>query len=183
MNKTTKVLAGLGFGAITTLALAAGMLKPTVKLTALATLVSIPVIGVANEIIQSRADKRVKALEDKLGIAQQDSHKLAAAIADNNQLTQYLVSLKNELSQLQSAVVALKTENHTLQETNKVIYGQAELLSEENKELSEQIVEYEETYCTFDCCFVGEIPRCCLFPINETTIVLLEIDSFPSHHS
>jgi len=146
MNKTTKILSGLGFGTITTLALATGMLKPTVKLVALSTLVSIPMIGVANEIIQSKADKRVKALEDKLGIAQQDSRKLEASIADNNQLTQYLASLKNELSQLQNLVTSLKAENLTLQEYKKHLSNITEGLSSENQELTEQIAHYEETY-------------------------------------
>ncbi|NEQ65378.1 MAG: hypothetical protein F6K21_07755 [Symploca sp. SIO2D2] len=146
MKNHTKVLAGLGFGAVATLALATGILKPTVKLTALATLISVPVIGIANEVIQSRADKKVKGLEDKLGIAQQDSRKLASATADNERLSQHLASLKTELSQLQSAVVTLKNENHTLQETNKLIYRLSEELKSENQELSEQIAHYEETY-------------------------------------
>ena len=146
MKGTTKVLSALGFGAVATIALATGMLKPTVKLVALSSLVSVPIIGVANEIIQSSAEKKIKALENKLGIAQQDSHKLAAATADNNQLSQYIASLKTELSQIQNQVVSLKEENHTLQESNKVLYGLSEKLKSEKLELTEQLVEYEETY-------------------------------------
>ena len=146
MKQRTKVLAGLGFGTITTLALATGILKPTVKLTALATLVSIPVIGVANEIIQSRADEKIKKLEDKLGIAQRDSHKLTAATADNDRLSRYLASLKIELSQLQSFVASLKAENSRLKESQQFQSVQLEVSLKEKEMLTEQIAHYEETY-------------------------------------
>ena len=146
MKNHTKVLAGLGFGAIASLALATGILKPTVKLTALATLVSVPIIGVANEIIQSKADRKIKVLEDKLGIAQRDSHKLTAATSDNDRLSQYLVSLKTELSQLQNSVVSLKYENAGLKESQQFLSAQLAVLKGEKKALTEQIVEYEETY-------------------------------------
>ena len=146
MKNHTKVLAGLGVGAITTLVLATGMLKPTVKLTALATLISVPIIGVANELIQSRADKKIKALESKVTLAQKDTQQLAITISDNDKLSQHLVSLKSELSQIQSQVVSLKSENHKLEESCKLIYGLSEKLKSENQELSEQIAHYEETY-------------------------------------
>ena len=146
MNNTTKILSGLGFGTIATLVLATGVLKPTVKLVALSTLVSVPVIGVANEVIQSRADKRVKVLEDKLGIAQQDSHKLAAATADNDRLSLYQASLKSELSQLQDLVASLKAENTNLKESQQLQLAQLQVLRGEKEKLTEQIVGYEETY-------------------------------------
>lgn len=146
MKNRTKVLAGLGFGTVATLALTTGILKPTVKLVALSTLISVPIIGVANEIIQSRADEKTKKLEVKLGIAMKDTHKLAAATADVERLSQYLVSLKTELSQLQSALASQKSYNLTLLESHKVLSGQAELLKSENRELSEQVAHYEETY-------------------------------------
>ena len=146
MNNTTKILSGLGFGAITTLVLATGMLKPTVKLTALATLVSVPVIGVVNEIIQSRAEKRIKALRNELFIAQQDSHRLQAVSADNNRLSQHLVSLKVELSQLQDKVSSLKSLNSNLKESQQLQSAQLQVERREKTELTEQITGYEESY-------------------------------------
>ena len=146
MNKTTKILSGLGFGTIATLVLATGILKPTVKLTALATLVSVPVIVVANEIIQSRADLKIKVLEQKLGIAQQDSHKLAAVTADHDRLSQYLASLKTELSQLQAFFTSLKSENTNLKESQQFQLTQLKALRKNENLLVEQIVAYEETY-------------------------------------
>ena len=146
MNKTITILSVLGSGAIGYLVFSTGLIKPTVKLVALSTLVSVPVIGVANELIQSRADKRVKALEDKLGMAQQDSHKLAAATADNDRLSQYQASLKSELSQLQNFVASLKEENSKLKESQQFQSAQLEAYQKQKELLTEQIVGYEETY-------------------------------------
>ena len=146
MNNTTKILSGLGFGTVATLVLATGILKPTVKLVALSTLVSVPVIGVVNEIIQSRASKRIKALRKELSIAQQDSHRLQAVSADNNRLSQHLVNLKVELSQLQDIVSSLKSENSSLKESQQLQLAQLQVLRLELEKLTEQIAHYEETY-------------------------------------
>ena len=139
-------IGGLGFGAIVSLALTTGAFKPTVKVVALSTLVSVPVIGVANEIIQSQADKKIKVVQDKLAVAQKDSQGLLAAISDNDRLSQYLASLKSELSQLQSLVRVLKSENITLQESQQFQLAQVEALEKNDLLLSEQIAHYEETY-------------------------------------
>ncbi|NEQ66145.1 MAG: hypothetical protein F6K21_11695 [Symploca sp. SIO2D2] len=146
MNRTTKILSGLGFGAITTLALATGILKPTVKLVALSSLVCVPVIGVSHWVIQDKANEKIKAIQDKLDLAKKDTQKLAAATADNERLSQYLVSLKNELSQLQNFVTSLKSENSRLKESQQLQSAQIEVYQKEKKMLNEQIVEYEETY-------------------------------------
>ncbi|NES24151.1 MAG: hypothetical protein F6K41_35875 [Symploca sp. SIO3E6] len=146
MNRTTKILSGLGFGAITTLALATGILKPTVKLVALSSLVCVPVIGISHWIIQDKANEKIKAIQDKLDLAKKDSQKLAAATADNERLSEYLVSLKNELSQLQNFVTSLKSENSRLKESQQLQSAQIEVYQKEKKMLNEQIVEYEETY-------------------------------------
>ncbi|NER47576.1 MAG: hypothetical protein F6J92_12900 [Symploca sp. SIO1A3] len=146
MKQHTKVLAGLGFGAITTLVLTTGMLKPTVKLIALSSLVCVPIIGVSHWVIQDKANEKIKAMQNSLDLAKQDSQKLAGATADNERLSQYLASLKNELSQLQNLVTSLKSENSRLKESQQLQSAQIEVYQKEKKMLNEQIVEYEETY-------------------------------------
>ncbi|NEP61857.1 MAG: hypothetical protein F6K31_33715 [Symploca sp. SIO2G7] len=146
MKQHTKVLAGIGLGAITTLALATGILKPTVKLVALSSLVCVPVIGVSHWVIQDKANEKIKAIQDKLDLAKKDTQKLAVATADNSKLSESLVSLKNELSQLQDKVSSLKSENSNLKESQQLQSAQLQVERREKTELTEQIAGYEESY-------------------------------------
>ncbi|NES00806.1 MAG: hypothetical protein F6J86_44725, partial [Symploca sp. SIO1B1] len=140
------IIGGLTGFSLTVLALKTGLLKPTIKLVALSSLGAIPVTVISSEFIHRKANQKVKQLDNKLGLANSELKKLQNVQTDNSKLSKCLAKLKTELSRVENLLSSLKTENCNLKESLQFTQAQLAVSSSQQAKLSEQVIEYEESY-------------------------------------
>ncbi|NEQ65525.1 MAG: hypothetical protein F6K21_08500 [Symploca sp. SIO2D2] len=140
------IIGGLTGFSLTVLALKTGLLKPTIKLVALSSLGAIPVTVISSEFIHRKANHQVKQLDNKLGLANSELKKLQNVQTDNSKLSKCLAKLKTELSRVENLLSSLKTENCNLKESLQFTQAQLAVSSSQQAKLSEQVIEYEESY-------------------------------------
>ncbi|NER95479.1 MAG: hypothetical protein F6J86_16840, partial [Symploca sp. SIO1B1] len=145
MRKQIIIGGSTAFG-ISALLLATGLLKPTVKLVALSSLGIIPVSIIVSENIHRKANQKVLQLEKTLGDARTSREQLENVQDDNVRLSQSLTELKTELSRVQNSLSTVKTLNCNLKDSLQFTQAQLAVSSSQQAKLSEQVIEYEESY-------------------------------------
>ena len=140
------IIGGLTGFSLTVLALTTGLLKPTIKLVALSSLGIIPVGIIVSENIHRKANQKVLSLEKTLSDARASLKQLENVQDDNGRLSQGIAELKTELSRVQSSLYKVKTENCNLKESLQFTQAQLAVSSSQQAKLSEQVIEYEESY-------------------------------------
>ncbi|NER46967.1 MAG: hypothetical protein F6J92_09755 [Symploca sp. SIO1A3] len=145
MRKQIIIGGSTAFG-ISALLLATGLFKPTVKLVALSSLGIIPVSIIVSENIHRKANQKVLSLEKTLGDARASLKQLENVQDDNSRLSIGIVELKTELSRVEKSLSSLKTENCNLKESLQFTQAQLTVSSSQQAKLSEQVIEYEESY-------------------------------------
>ncbi|NER99847.1 MAG: hypothetical protein F6J86_39595, partial [Symploca sp. SIO1B1] len=145
MRKQIIIGGSTAFG-ISALLLVTGLLKPTVKLVALSSLGIIPVSIIVSENIHRKANQKVLSLEKALGGARASREQLENVQDDNTRLSIGIAELKTELSRVKNSLSSLKTENCNLKESLQFTQAQLAVSSSQQAKLSEQVIEYEESY-------------------------------------
>ena len=140
------IIGGLTGFSLTVLALTTGLLKPTVKLVVLSSLGIIPVSIIVSENIHRKANQKVLSLEKTLSDARASLKQLENVQDDNSRLSIGIVELKTELSRVEKSLSSLKTENCNLKESLQFTQAQLAVSSSQQAKLSEQVIEYEESY-------------------------------------
>ncbi|NEP63464.1 MAG: hypothetical protein F6K31_42295 [Symploca sp. SIO2G7] len=140
------IIGGLAGFSLTVLALTTGLLKPTIKLVALSSLGIIPVSIIASENIHRKANQKVLSLEKTLGDARVSREQLENVQDDNSRLSIGIAELKTELSRVQNSLSTVKTLNCNLKESLQLAQAQLAVSSSQQAKLSEQVIEYEESY-------------------------------------
>ena len=140
------IIGGLTGLSLTVLALTTGLLKPTIKLVALSSLGIIPVSIIVSENIHRKANQKVLSLEKTLGDARASLKQLENVQDDNGRLSIGIAELKTELSKVQNSLSTVKTENCNLKESLQITKAKLTVSSSEQAKLSEQVIEYEESY-------------------------------------
>ncbi|NER24665.1 MAG: hypothetical protein F6J96_28985 [Symploca sp. SIO1C2] len=140
------IIGGLAGFSLTVLALTTGLLKPTIKLVALSSLGIIPVSIIVSENIHRKANQKVLSLEKALGGARASREQLENVQDDNTRLSIGIAELKTELSRVKNSLSSLKTENCNLKESLQFTQAQLAVSSSQQAKLSEQVIEYEESY-------------------------------------
>ncbi|NER99405.1 MAG: hypothetical protein F6J86_37250, partial [Symploca sp. SIO1B1] len=140
------IIGGLTGFSLTILALTTGLLKPTIKLVALSSLGVIPISIIVSENIHRKANQKVLSLEKTLGDARASLKQLENVQHDNGRLSQSIAELKTELSRVENSLSSLKTENCNLKESLQFTQAQLAVSSSQQAKLSEQVIEYEESY-------------------------------------
>ncbi|NEP56585.1 MAG: hypothetical protein F6K31_06115, partial [Symploca sp. SIO2G7] len=140
------IIGGLTGFSLTVLALTTGLLKPTVKLVVLSSLGIIPVSIIVSENIHRKANQKVLSLEKALGGARASREQLENVQDDNTRLSIGIAELKTELSRVKNSLSSLKTENCNLKESLQFTQAQLAVSSSQQAKLSEQVIEYEESY-------------------------------------
>lgn len=140
------IIGGITAFGLGTFLLTTGVLKPTVKLVVLSSLGVIPISIIASENIHRKANQKVLTLEKTLGDAKASLKQLENVQDDNNKLQKCIAELKTELSRLENSLSSLKTENCNLKESLQFTQAQLAVSSSQQAKLSEQVIEYEESY-------------------------------------
>ncbi|NET62203.1 MAG: hypothetical protein F6K47_40675, partial [Symploca sp. SIO2E6] len=140
------IIGGLTGFSLTVLALTIGLFKPTIKLVALSSLGIIPVSIIVSENIHRKANQKVLSLEKALGDARASLKQLENVQHDNGRLSIGIAELKTELSRVKNSLSSLKTENCNLKESLQFTQAQLAVSSSQQAKLSEQVIEYEESY-------------------------------------
>ena len=145
MRKTI-ILGGTTAFGLTSLLIATGLLKPTVKLVALSSLGVIPISIIVSENIHRKANGKVRDLEKTLGDAKAELKKLQGVQDNNNELTKSLNEMQFKLTNAQNSLFNLEAEYKKLESSYRIQEAQCEVLKSQQAKLSSQLVEYEESY-------------------------------------
>ncbi|NER53112.1 MAG: hypothetical protein F6J92_42060, partial [Symploca sp. SIO1A3] len=122
------------------------LLKATNLIVGLSSPGIIPVSIIVSENIHRKANQKVLSLEKALGDARASLKQLENVQDDNGRLSIGIAELKTELSRVENSLSSLKTENCNLKESLQFTQAQLAVSSSQQAKLSEQVIEYEESY-------------------------------------
>ena len=143
-NRTALRLFGVGAGV--TLALVLSTTKPSFKLIALSSLISIPPIIVGLDITQSTADKRVAEANKKVRDAEEKLANCERRLVDCERVIEAKYQLEQQLKVAQQQVNKLETNLAGLYQQRNVERELTDFLKVEKSELTEKLNQLQQEY-------------------------------------